>query len=48
MPPTPGPGEWTFIIAMFIFVFFGEKIPRIADAIGNAGRDKAKDKDAST
>lgn len=30
MPPTPGPGELYFILTMLVFVFFGEKIPRIA------------------
>jgi hypothetical protein len=38
MPPTPGPGELWFIFMMMVFVLFGEKIPRIADALGRALR----------
>jgi Sec-independent protein translocase protein TatA len=36
MPPWPGPGELLFIFMMLVFVFVGEKIPRIADALGKA------------
>jgi hypothetical protein len=40
MPPTPGPGELWFIFMMMVFVLVGEKIPRIAEALGRAlGRE---------
>lgn len=38
MPPWPGPGELVFIFMMLVFVLVGEKLPRIADALGKALR----------
>lgn len=38
MPPWPGPGELVFIFMMLVFVFVGEKLPRIADALGKSLR----------
>lgn len=38
MPPWPGPGEMVFIFMMLVFVLVGEKLPRIADALGKALR----------
>lgn len=38
MPPWPGPGELVFIFMMLVFVLVGEKLPRIADALGKSLR----------